>query len=157
MPRRAILLLICIASLVSCSRSDHALSPSQESGEKANTFSANSDRELVRQAIENHVQNDRHINLSAMDMTVDQVNVKGDRAQADVTFRARQGGATMAMTYLLERQANGWQVIKGQPADGQFLHPPIDQADPGTSSSPSVPPMPDVQEFLKNHPTTSPN
>jgi hypothetical protein len=157
MPRRAILWLICIASLASCSRSDHALSPSQESGEKADTFPANSDRDLVRHAIENHVQNDRHINLSAMDMTVDQVNVKGDRAQASVAFRARQGGATMAMTYLLERQGNGWQVIKGQPADGQFVHPPIDQADPGTSPSPSVHPMPDVQDFFKSHPTTSTN
>jgi hypothetical protein len=154
MSRRAIILLASIALLASCSKSDHALDPSQAPREKAETFPANSDRDLVRQAVENHVQNDRHINLSAMDMSVDRVDVKGHRAQANVTFRARQGGATMAMIYLLERQGNGWQVVNSQPADGQFVHPPIDQASPGIAPAH---PVPDVQEFLKSHPNTGSN
>jgi hypothetical protein len=117
-------------------------------------FAQGSDADLVRQAVEDHVRNDRGINLSAMDMSVDSVSIAGDRAQANATFRVKQGGAAMVMVYSLERQGGGWLVVNDQPAGGQFAHPPMDQAHSGMSGAPdsSAPGMPDVQEFLKTHP-----
>lgn len=114
------------------------------------------DMELVRQAVKDHVRDDREISLSAMDMSVDSVSLSGDQAQAQVTFRALQGGPTMAMIYSLERHGDGWQVVKGQPAEGEFVHPPMDQT-PGRSPIPAAPAVPDIHEFFKNHPATSSN
>jgi len=113
------------------------------------------DADLVRQAVEDHVQNDREINLSAMDMSVDSVNFNGDQAQANVTFRVKQGGPTMEMIYWLERHGKVWQVAKSQPANGQFLHPPMGPTHPSVSPKPAAPAMPDVQEFLNNHPAAN--
>lgn len=117
----------------------------------------NSDDDAVRQAVEAHVRNDKGINLSAFDMTVESVTVNGDQAQADATFRVKQGGASMAMIYSLQRHGNGWLVLSDKPADGQFVHPPMDQAHAGTSRTPNAasPGMPDVHQFLQTHPTSS--
>jgi len=95
--------------------------------------------------------------MSAMDMSVDSVSVTGDQAQANATFRVKQGGTSMAMVYSLQRRGNGWLVVNGQPSDGQFVHPPMDKTHSGTSTNPSAPAMPDVHDFLKNHPATSSN
>ena len=103
------------------------------------------------------MRRDQEINLSAMDMNVDSVTLNGDQAQARVTFRAREGGATMAMIYLLQRKGDGWQVASGQPAEGEFVHPPMDQAHPGTSGKAPAPAMPDIEEFLKKHSSASSN
>jgi hypothetical protein len=116
------------------------------------------DSAMIRQAIEDHVRNNHGVNMSAMDMSVDAVTVNGDTAQANATFRLKQGGTSMAMTYSLERHGNGWLVVHGQPSDGQFVHPPMDRARSGVSASP--PPasgVPDVTDFLKNHPAPSHN
>lgn len=114
-----------------------------------------SDADLIRQAVEDHVRNDRGINMSAMDMSVDSVNVNGDQAQANATFRVKQGGTSMAMVYSLQRHGDGWLVVNGRPSDGQFVHPPMDKTHSGMSPNSSAPGMPDVHEFLKNHPATS--
>ena len=111
----------------------------------------------IRQAVIDHVRNDRGINMSAMDMSVDSVNVNGDQAQANATFRVKQGGASMAMVYSLQRHGNGWLVLNGKPSDGQFVHPPMDKTHSGSSATPTAPGVPDVQDFLKNHPTSSNN
>ncbi|HXX00679.1 MAG TPA: hypothetical protein VEJ00_05655 [Candidatus Acidoferrales bacterium] len=114
-----------------------------------------SDADQIRQAVIDHVRNDRGVNMSAMDMSVDLVNVNGDQAQANATFRVKQGGATMTMVYSLQRHGNGWLVVNGQPSDGQFVHPPMDRTHSGVSASPGAPEMPDVREFLKTHPSTT--
>ncbi|HXX21013.1 MAG TPA: hypothetical protein VEJ46_16550 [Candidatus Acidoferrum sp.] len=115
------------------------------------------DADLIRQAVEDHVRNDRGINMSVMDMSVDSVSVNGDQAQASATFRVKQGGASMAMVYSLQRHGNNWLVMSSQPSDGQFVHPPMDKTHSGMSPSQPAPGMPDVQDFLKNHPATSSN
>jgi len=102
-----------------------------------------------------HVRNDHGVNMSAMDMSVDSVNVSGDQAQANATFRVKQGGATMAMVYSLQRHGKGWLVVNGHPSDGQFVHPPMDKTHSGMSANPSAPGMPDVDKFLKTHPATT--
>ena len=132
----------------------------QASAPNSTVFVPGSDADLVRQAVENHVRSDRGINLSALDMSVDSVNVTGNQADAEATFRTKQGGATMVMIYYLERHGNGWLVTKDEPANGQFVHPPMDQVHSDGSSgapSPSGSGMPDVHEFLKTHPTTNKN
>lgn len=123
----------------------------------AGTPASSSDIDLIRQAVEDHVRNDRGINMSAMDMSVDSVNVSGDQAQANATFRVKQGGTSMAMVYSLQRRGNGWLVVNGQPSDGQFVHPPVDKTHSGMSPNPPAPGMPDVHDFLKNHPATNSN
>lgn len=115
------------------------------------------DIDLIRQAVEDHVRNDRGISMSAMDMSVDSVSVNGDQAQANATFRVKQGGASMAMVYSLQRSGKGWLVVNGQPSDGQFVHPPMDKTHSGMSTSPSVPAMPDVHDFLEKHPAANSN
>lgn len=115
-----------------------------------------SDSDLIRQAVEDHVRNDRGINLSAMDMSVDTVDINGDKAQARASFRVKQGGATMQMVYFLERHGKGWLVLKDEPAEGQFVHPPMDRVHSGLAPpSSSAAGMPDVHEFLQSHPATS--
>lgn len=159
--------ILATALAVGCGKSDQPVQVPAASASAPNTGMApaansgmpasGSDADLIRQAVEDHVRNDTSINMSAMDMTVDAVNVNGDQAQANATFRVKQGGATMAMVYSLERHGNGWLVVKGQPADGQLMHPPMDKTHSGMPPSPSAPAMPDVHDFLKNHPSTSSN
>jgi len=134
-----------------------SLSRPQTPATNADASASRRDADLVRQAVEEHVRNDREVNLSAMDMSVDSVNFNGDQAQANVTFRVKQGGSSMEMIYWLKRQGKLWQVAKSQPADGPFVHPPIDPTHPSASPNPAVRAMPDVQEFLDNHPATNSN
>jgi len=159
--------LIFLASFeVGCSRSSPpsqsaappaSLSRPPTLATNADAFPSGGDADLVRQAAEDHVQNDREINLSAMDMSVESVNFSGDQAQANVTFRVKQGGPTMEMIYWLERHGKVWQVAKSQPANGQFVHPPMGPTHPGVSPNPATPAMPDMQEFLNNHPAANSN
>ena len=114
-----------------------------------------SDEDAIRQAVEDHVRNNKGINMSAMDMTVDSITVNGNQAQANATFRLKQGGTSMSMTYTLARHANGWLVLSNQPAGGQFEHPPMDKIHSNLGSSTVPPPngsqMPDFTNFLKLH------
>ena len=113
------------------------------------------DADRIRQAVVDHVRNDRGINMSAMDMSFDAININGDQANASVTFRVKQGGTSMAMMYSLERHGNGWLVTTAKPSDGQFVHPPMDKTHAPPSPGGSSPAMPDVHEFLKNHPAAN--
>ena len=113
------------------------------------------DADQIRQAVVEHVRSDHGINMSAMDMNFDAINVNGDQANASVTFRVKQGGTSMAMMYSLERHGNGWLVTTAKPSDGQFVHPPMDKTHAPASPGGSSPAMPDVHEFLKNHPAAN--
>ena len=160
--------LLIVISITGCSQKSQTAPSSvsyncQRSGERAANAAANtaaqpasgSDADAIRAAIEDHLRNDRGINMSVMDMSVDSVSVNGDHAQANAAFHLKQGGTGMTMTYFLERHANGWLVMRNQPAGGQFVHPPMDKVHSGMSGNTAPPPasgMPDVTDFLKNHP-----
>ena len=139
--------------------SDAAGSPSiGASAQSSAPQTAGSDADAVRAAIEDHLRNDRSVNMDAMNMTVDSVSINGDQARANASFRIKQGGSGMAMTYFLQRQGKGWLVTRSQPSDGQFVHPPMDQVHSGAAASPPAKPaMPDVSDFLKNHPPPQTN
>jgi hypothetical protein len=166
MPRfAAVLPFVTMVLAIGCSKSRSSqlvpapekVANSQESATNSAAPTPGGDADLIRQAVEDHVRNDREINLSAIDMTVDSVKVNGNQAEAQATFRIKQGDASMEMVYFLERHGNGWRVTKDQPANGQFVHPPMDQTHSNTTPGPAAPEMPDVQEFLRQHPAPSSN
>ena len=115
------------------------------------------DEDGIRAAIEEHVRSDRSVNMDMLAMSIDSVNVNGNQAHAQATFSPKQGGTGMAMTYVLERQGNGWMVTSGQPSDAQFAHPPTDGVHSGMPTNPGEPALPDLTDFLKNHPSNSKN
>ena len=84
-----------------------------------------------------------------MDREYKQISVTGDQAQADVEFKVKQGGATMEMTYLLERHAGDWVVLKSHPAGGQFEHPPMDKTHSGAPADAPSSGMPDIHSIIK--------
>jgi hypothetical protein len=133
--------------------SDSASIPAAGAAQQA----SGADAYAIRAAIEDHVRNDRSINMDVMEMSVDSVSVNGDQAHAEAAFHLKQGGTGMAMTYFLERQANGWVVMRSQPSDGQFAHPPTDGVHSGMPTNPGEPTIPDVTDFLKSHPADSRN
>lgn len=110
------------------------------------------DADAIRKAIEAHLAENKGINMAAMDMALTNVQVQGDKAQANAEFRVKQGGGTMQMTYRLERHAGGWLVLQNTPAGGQFQHPPMDATHSGAAASPTTPSMPNVGNYLKDHP-----
>ena len=99
---------------------------------------AASDEDAIRAAILQHLQKNSGLNLAAMDTQVQQITRDGDRAQAQVEFRTKQEGATMQMTYALERRSGEWTVLNGHPAGGQIAHPPMDSAH-GGEAAPAMP------------------
>jgi hypothetical protein len=115
------------------------------------------DATAIRTAIEDHVRNDRSVNMDMMEMSVDSVSVNGDQAHAEAAFRLKRGGTGMAMTYFLERHADGWVVTRSQPSDGQFIHPPTDGAPSAMPPSAGEPAMPDLTDFLRSHPSDDKN
>lgn len=160
--RASIPLLILAAALVTgCKDNDQPaqVAPTtQPSAPVTSAPTSASDSALVKQAVQDHLRENKGINMSAMDMTVDSVTINGDRAQANATFRVKSGGASMAMVYFLERHGNGWLVMKSQPSNGEFVHPPMDKIHSGVASpDPALSGTPDVTDFLKNHPTAKSN
>lgn len=110
------------------------------------------DGDAIVAAIQKHLRENTGINMAVMEMTVDGVKINGDQAQANAQFHLRQGGTSMLITYTLERRAGDWIVLSNQPVGGEFVHPPMDKAHSGAAANSSTQPLPDVSEFLKNHP-----
>jgi len=166
----ASLLILAALSAVGCNRNEQPAPVSAAPPQTAPASSAPnpapatvtgapasaSDTALVTQAVQEHLRGNKGINMSAMDMTVDSVTIDGDRAQANATFKVKGGGATMAMVYSLERHGNGWLVLKSQPSNGEFVHPPMDKIHSGAAApnAPSGSSTPSVTDFLKNQPST---
>lgn len=148
------LLLLFIST--GCSK--NASSPSTPSGATSAPSVPNapaaSDRDAIAQAIQQHLSNNKSINMAVMDMNLTDVSINGDQAQANAEFRVKQGGASMLMTYFLERHAGGWIVLRNQPGGGQFAHPPMDQTHTGAAPGSAQMPMPDVNGFFNK---TSPH
>lgn len=159
--------LVLIASLAAgCSKSKAA-----EGNSPANSVSAaaapsepapaaSGEEAAVQSAVETHLHSNAGINLAAMDMTFDSVSISGDQAQANVTFRLKQGGTSMQMSYFLDRHANGWLVMRSQPGGGQFEHPPMDKIHSGvpaqaSPSSDSASGPPSLDNLLKRFPPPS--
>lgn len=109
------------------------------------------DHDAVVAAIQKHLTSDSGVNMSVMEMTVENVSVNGDQAQANAAFHLKQGGQSMNITYQLERRAGDWVVLSDTPGGGQLAHPPLDKDHSGAASPNSAEPLPDATDYLKNH------
>ena len=116
------------------------------------------DTDAVKAAIDQHLRDNKGINMSVMDVNVGKITVNGDQAQADTEFHLKQGGTSMLITYFLERHGGGWLVVRNQPSNaGQFAHPPMDKIHSGASAASPNQDLPDLSKFLRNHPSPNPN
>lgn len=105
------------------------------------------DHDAIAAAIRTHLASNSSLNMAAMELQVNEVTVTGDQAQADAVFHLKQGGASMEMTYSLQRHGSGWLVSHSQPAGGQFAHPPMDKTHAGIGSPHTIP---KIQDFFPN-------
>ena len=87
------------------------------------------DNEGIRAGITQHLSSLNTLNLSAMDMDVNNVAIQGRQARAQVTFRPKTGaapGAGMQVAYQLEKRDAAWVVVKTEAAGGMIAHPATD-------------------------------
>ena len=67
--------------------------------------------EAVRTAIEKYLASRPNLNMPSMDMQVAGIRFKGQEAEANVVFHAKNDAkATMSMRYTLRRDGNSWKV-----------------------------------------------
>lgn len=84
------------------------------------------DKEAIRTGVINYLASLKTLNVSAMDINVTQATVNGNQAQAQVEIRLKNSppdGASMKLTYNLEKRGDEWAVVKSQPAGGTLQHP----------------------------------
>ncbi len=92
------------------------------------------DKEAIRTGVINYLGSLKTLNVSAMDINVTQATVNGNQAQAQVEIRLKNSppdGASMKLTYNLEKRGDEWAVVKSQPAGGTMQHPAQGEMPPG--------------------------
>ncbi len=92
------------------------------------------DKEAIRTGVINYLASLKTLNVNAMDINVTQATVNGNQAQAQVEIRLKNGppdGASMKLTYNLEKRGEEWAVVKSQPAGGTMQHPAPGEMPPG--------------------------
>ncbi len=83
----------------------------------------------IEAAIHDHLSKQSGLALDKMEMEVQQVDVRGETAEARVVFRITQGEGEMLFRYLLRRADGRWVVERG--ASGGALppgHPPLSES-----------------------------
>ncbi len=105
----------------------------------------------VQAAVESHLAQRTDLDMSAMDVSIDQVEVNGDSAEAQVSFRSKGNpDAAMNMTYALTRTDDGWKV---EPKAGSGHGLPEQQTPPSMDLPPDHPPAEGGEATLpQNHP-----
>ncbi len=85
-----------------------------------------SNADAIRDGINRHLSGIKTINLSAMDIIINNYSIQGDQAQAQVEFRPKTGapqGAGMQVNYSLQKQNGVWTVQKTEAVGGAIQHP----------------------------------
>jgi hypothetical protein len=99
----------------------------------------------IRTAIENYLKTRPGLAWDQMTMEFNRVEVRGDTAEADVTFKTKAGEGMMGFHYSLRREGGKWTVVSGRGGMGMpGGHPPV-----GTSGSPSE--QPTVPQPQRSH------
>lgn len=95
------------------------------------------ENEQIRAAIVKRLTERGTLNMGAFDTDLKQVNVQGDKAQADVVFHPKNGPqeAQMQMSYSLEKRNGVWTVLESKTAGGGMNHPPMDGGQGGSPVS----------------------
>lgn len=115
-----------------------------------------SDSDGIRDGINQHLALLKTLNLSAMDMNIQNVSIQGNQAQAQVEFRPKTGapqGAGMQVAYQLQKQDGKWVVQNSQPAGGMIEHPAPGQnphVNPAAPSSAPSTALPDFRSLVNS-------
>ena len=81
----------------------------------------------IQKAVRDHLGERSDLDMRQMVMEMQQVKVDGDKAQAEVVFRATSSPpAQMAYHYDLHREGGAWKVDTGRPSGTQ--HPPMGES-----------------------------
>jgi hypothetical protein len=84
------------------------------------------DADLIRDGINQHLASLKTINLSAMTMNITSTSIQDNQAQIKVEFIPKTGapaGASMQVSYSMEKQDGKWVVQNSQPIGGMIQHP----------------------------------
>jgi hypothetical protein len=87
--------------------------------------SSANNNDAIRDGVIRHIAGMNGLNVNNMTVTVTKATFDGDKAQADVDIRAKNGdpnAPAMELTYELQKQGNEWVVLKGA-ARGGMQHP----------------------------------
>jgi hypothetical protein len=90
-------------------------------------------KEAVRKALLQYLAARQNLSMDKMDIDVSKVNVTGDTADAEVSFKVKGTNQGMSMRYTLHRAGDTWTVDKGSSTAPN--HP-----SPGASESMAAPP-----------------
>ena len=97
--------------------------------------------EAIRAGVIKHLSSVNGLNVNNMDIVVTQASISGDKAQANVDIRAKNGDPTspaMQLVYQLEKQGAEWVVVKGQ-STGGMQHPSAGDTPQGNNLPPGHP------------------
>jgi hypothetical protein len=119
---------------------------------KSNT---DNNKDAIREGVLKHIASMNGLNVSNMTITVTNATINGDKAQASVDIRAKNGDPSapaMQLTYDLQKQGGQWVVLKGQPTGG-MQHPAPGETPPAGSLPPGHPATGDTGgQMPANHP-----
>jgi hypothetical protein len=105
----------------------------------------------IERAIQDHLRQRSDLAMGQMVMELQQAQVEGDHAEAEVVFRTMTDPpAQMGYHYQLRREGNTWRVEGGSPSAGDPAHSGAGQA-PGPGPS-----LPEGHPPLEGMPPTSP-
>jgi hypothetical protein len=110
------------------------------------------ERAEITAALQKYLNERSGLNLSAMNWEINNLNTDRDIAKVQVTFTAKQGGASMVMEYQMKRENNLWTVQKSglRGSEGMPVHP-------GAEAAPTMPPAGSGSGALPpGHPPLSP-
>jgi hypothetical protein len=98
-------------------------------------------KDAIRDAVVKHIAGMNGLNVNNMTITVTKATITGEKAQADVDIRAKNGdpnAPAMQLTYELQKQGEEWVVLKGQ-ATGGMQHPAPGEMPPQGAMPPGHP------------------
>ena len=98
-------------------------------------------KDAIRDGVVKHLAAMNGLNVNNMTVTVTQATVNGDKAQASVEIRAKNGdpsAPSMQLVYQMQKQGAEWVVIKGQ-STGGMQHPAPGEAPPQGTLPPGHP------------------
>jgi hypothetical protein len=128
--------------------------------EACKSTSKPSDTDAIRAGVINYLVSLKSLNVNAMDINVTQATVNGNQAQAQVEIRLKNSppdGASMKLSYNLEKRGDEWTVVKSQPAGGTLQHPAPGEMPPGGMPSAMPPGHPNVNGTAGQAPAGHPN
>jgi len=100
-------------------------------------------KDAIRDGVMKHIAGMNGLNLNNMTVTITQATINGDKAEANVDIRAKNGDPNappMQLVYQLQKQGAEWVVLKGQPSGGGMQHPaPGDEMPPQGTMPPGHP------------------